>query len=154
MAKKDPSRRKIDTGGGSYIEGDINTGGGDFVGRDQNKITIGGNVTGSTLVVGNGNLVNAPQTSGSVAELAQLIREIRAQLPQANLDMDTVEAIEGDFHVVENQLAKPEPKKALVLPKLKSIAEVLGTAVAAGEAVQKLAPMIQQALTWAQHLLK
>ncbi|HSH14234.1 MAG TPA: hypothetical protein VLA15_10805 [Desulfurivibrionaceae bacterium] len=29
--------RKIDTGGGAYIEGKVDTGGGDFVGRDQTK---------------------------------------------------------------------------------------------------------------------
>jgi len=31
--KKQPSR--INTGGGTYIQGDVNTGGGDFVGRDK-----------------------------------------------------------------------------------------------------------------------
>jgi hypothetical protein len=29
--------RKIDTGGGAYVEGHVDTGGGDFVGRDQIK---------------------------------------------------------------------------------------------------------------------
>jgi hypothetical protein len=39
MSKKRSSdrSRKVDTGGGAYIEGKVDTGGGDFVGRDQQK---------------------------------------------------------------------------------------------------------------------
>jgi hypothetical protein len=111
-------------------------------------------MSGGTLVVGNHNQVNSTQTGASVAELSNLVGQIRALLPQARLDEDTQGIIDGDFQVVETQLAKPEPKKALVLPKLEGIAKMLGAAAAAGEAVQKLAPMIQQAIAWAQQVLK
>lgn len=153
MPKNNQPNRKIDTQGGAYIEGGVNTGG-DFVGRDQNKVTVQGGMSGGTLVVGNHNQVNSTQTGASVAELSNLVGQIRALLPQARLDEDTQGIIDGDFQVVETQLAKPEPKKALVLPKLEGIAKMLTTAAAAGEAVQKLAPMLQQAVTWAQQVLK
>jgi len=65
--------RKIDTGGGAYVGGDVDTGGGDFIGRDRivhgdevygdkvagdkvsgDKITVG-DITGSTgLAIGRG----------------------------------------------------------------------------------------------------
>lgn len=154
MPKNNQPNRKIDTQGGAYIEGSVNTGGGDFVGRDQNKITVHGGMSGGTLVVGNQNQINSAQTGASVADLANLVAQIRALLPQARLDEDAQEIIDGDFQVVETQLAKPAPKKALVLPKLESIAKILTTAAAAGEAAQKLAPMLQQAITWAQQVLK
>jgi len=154
MTDKEKPNRKINTQGGPYIEGDVNTGRGDFVGGNQNKINVTGGISGGTLVVGDGNVIHAGQPAASLAELVSLVAQIRTELSRARLDEDTRDVIEGDFKVVETQLAKPEPKKALVLPKLKSIAEVLGTAVAAGEAVQKLAPMVQQAITWAQELLK
>ncbi len=154
MPKKSKSDRNINTQGGSYVGGNVDTGGGDFVGCDQNKVTVHGSVSGGTLVVGNQNTVNAGQSGASMAELSNLIAAIRAELPKARLDEDTLEVIEGDFQVVETQLARPEPKKALVLPKLEGIAKMLGTAAAAGEAVQKIAPMLQQALNWAQQLLK
>lgn len=147
-------RRVINTGGGAYIEGNVHIGKGDFVGRDQIKVNVQGGISGGIMAVGNGNIIGAPQAPGSAAELIQLMREIRSRLPQAGLDVDTREMVEADIQAVEAQLAKPEPKKALVLPKLKSIAEVLGSAVAAGETLHKLAPMVQQALTWAQQLLK
>ena len=37
MSNQDKDTRKIETGGGAYIEGSVETGGGDFVGRDQTK---------------------------------------------------------------------------------------------------------------------
>ena len=143
---------EINTGGGAYIGGNVHTGG-DFVGRDQNKVIVSGEISGGTLVVGDGNTVNTSKEA-SLKELSNLVTEIHALLPEAQLDDDTLEVLEGDFKVVETQLAKTEPKKVFVLPKLKSIAEALGTAVIAGEAVQKLVPMVQQAITWAQQLLK
>ena len=79
---------------------------------------------------------------------------MRAALPQAKLDEDTAEVVEGHFEVVERQLAKPEPKKGLVLPSLETVAKTLTATVAAGEAVTKLAPMVQQAITWAGQILK
>ena len=51
--------------GRAFIHGDINTGGGDFVGKDKNVsasqggVAIGGNVSGSTIVTGNNNVVGS-----------------------------------------------------------------------------------------------
>ena len=59
------SATQINTGGGAFIGGNVNTGGGDFVGRDKitkaegGGIAIGGNVTNSTLITGDHNVVGA-----------------------------------------------------------------------------------------------
>ena len=148
--------RKIETGGGAYIEGGVNTGGGDFVAGSQNKVSIG-QVHNSTVATGNGNTLTVGaqgQGPASLADLVKLVAEMRAALPQAKLDEDTAEVVEGHFEVVERQLAKPEPKKGLVLPSLETVAKTLTATVAAGEAVTKLAPMVQQAITWAGQILK
>jgi hypothetical protein len=157
--KKDKDGREINTGGGAYTEGNVNTGGGDFVGRDKNisapgGIAVGGNVTGSTMVVGNGNTVTGRVEGMKVDDVLKLVRELRAALPQAGLDEDTLEIVEGDIRVIETQLAKPEPKKHLVLPKLESVVATLTGLVGAGEAVQKLLPMAQQAAQWVQQMVK
>ena len=58
----------INTGGGAFIGGSVNTGGGDFVGRDKNTtvgqggVIIGGNVTGSTIITGNNNIIGSTVT--------------------------------------------------------------------------------------------
>ena len=60
-SKKKSSRTP--SGGGTRIEGDIFTGGGDFVGWDkivsgsERSVVVGGNVSGSAIVTGGGNLV-------------------------------------------------------------------------------------------------
>ena len=137
--------KKKEPDSGLHIEGGVHTGGGDFVGRDRivkggdNSVVIGGDAIGN--VFGGGE-------KPSLEALQALLKEIRSAVPQAELDTDTAEVVEADFEVVEKQLAKPEPKKAIVLPKLESIAGMLTTAVTAGEAIQKLKPMIDQAIEW------
>ena len=157
-AKKKSSRTPNQ--GGTHIEGDIFTGGGDFVGRDkivsggERSVVVGGNVNNSAIVTGDGNLVGGSTQGVRLEDLLRLVQAMRDLLPQANLDEDTAEMVAGDFQVLETQLAKPEPKKAVVLPKLKEIAEALTLVVGAGEAVQKLLPMAQQAVQWAGQLIK
>jgi hypothetical protein len=66
--EKKMSRKDIDTGGGAYIDGSVHTGGGDFVGRDKNVsagdrgVAIGGDVRGSNIVTGDGNVVDSTVT--------------------------------------------------------------------------------------------
>jgi hypothetical protein len=154
--KKSPPSRSINTSGGTYIEGDVHTNG-DFVGRDKityNAPVIHGNVSGETVVIGNNNVVGGKTEGASLENLLQLLHELRASLPQSGLDADTVEVIDADFGMIETQLAKTEPKKNLVLPKLQSVVATLTGLVGAGEAVEKLIPMVQQALQWAQQVIK
>jgi len=143
--------KKKDQENGLHIEGGVHTDGGDFVGRDKvvrggdHSVVIGGNAIGNVF-----GAQGDPQAS--LEALRSLLAEIRAAVPQTDLDADTAEAVEGDFEVLEKQLARPEPKKTIVLPKLESIAGMLTTAAAAGEAVQKLKPMIEQAIEWVKLL--
>jgi hypothetical protein len=150
----DQPARQIHMGSGTYIEGDIHTGGGDFVGGNQNNISTSGDSADVSLIHGEGNLVNSTKSRVDLKELTHLLHEIKALVPVSNLDQEVVEVIQEDIKVVEKQLAQPEPKKNIVLPKLKSIAEALGTVVIAGEVVQKLVPMVQQAVVWASQLIK
>ena len=149
---------KKKSGDGINIEGGVHTDGGDFVGRDKvikggkNSVVVGGNVSGSTIVTGNENVVGQIK-EGSLEALRKLVQEMRELLPAAGLEEDEVEVIEGDFEVLAKQLAKPEPKKGIVLPKMESIAGMLTSTVVAGEAIQKLTPMIQQAIAWVKALL-
>ena len=158
VQKKDPNAKQPHVEGAA-INGDVNTGGGDFAGRDKvvsggsNSVVVGGSVTGSTLVAGIGNLVGTSQAV-NIEQVLGVLKDFRQALPKSGLDKETVEAIEVDVQNAEKQLAKPEPKKHLVLPKLESVVATLTGLAGAGEAVQKLLPMAQQALAWAQQLLK
>lgn len=134
----------------------VHTNGGDFVGHDQNKVDVG-NVSNSTLVIGKKNKVSVThftQADASLPNLIELVTEMRALLPQAKLEEDTAQVVEGNFQTIQTQLQKREPKKALVLPTLKQIAETLALAAATGETITKMKPMLDQAIAWAQTLLK
>ena len=88
----------------------------------------------------------------TLAEFLRLLAELRQALPAAGLDPDTAEVIEADVQVVEEQAQKEKPSTAVIVAKLKSIAEVLTASGAVATAAQKLLPVAQQALTWAQQL--
>lgn len=111
--------RIVQTGGGAYIGGSVSTGGGNFIGRDQIKTVY-------------------PQAGGSVEDLLMLLREVRVLLPQASLDPDVADAIEGDFRVVEGQAGKAEPQGGLIKAKLKGIAGVIQETAKTSEAADKI----------------
>lgn len=120
-AKKTP--KGVDTGGGAYFGGDVEAGG-DVVGRDQVKT------------------VDQHREGATVEELARLLAEVRGLLPEAGLDPDVAEAIEGDFRVVEAQAAKEAPKAGLIRTKLRGISEMIQESGKNADAVQKILTLL------------
>lgn len=118
---------KINTGGSEYVGGNVNTGGDDFVGRDkkaknvQAEIRIGGNVSGSNIILGNNNVVNQQiQNSFNKAEAADIqaeLKETLKQLAQAVEAMNNVlpqeQAAEAadDLSKLVEEATKPDPSK-------------------------------------------
>lgn len=147
MAKKKQSQ-SIDTGGGAYVGGDVKVGR-DFVGRDQITIAGDGNVVGDQS---SATVIKQVTEGATLEEFLRLIAELRQALPAAGLDQDTAEVIEADVQVVEEQAQKEKPSAPVIVAKLKGIAEVLTATGAVATAAQKLLPLAQQALTWAQQL--
>lgn len=126
-SKKDPET--IDTGGGAYIGGSV-TAGGDFVGRDQTKTVY-------------------HQEGASIENLRKLLGELRALLPQAELEPDIAEVIEGDFKVVEAQTAKDRPMGALIKSKLKGVSDLIQETGKTSDAVEKILKLLGRGLALA-----
>ena len=149
----------IKTGGGAYIGGSVHTGGGDFVGRDKITLTgergvaIGGSVKASTIITGDRNVVGVRQAA-TLQEFVSLLAELRRLVPQSGLDADTAQIVEADVRVAQEQVAKPQPSRAIILSKLKGVAEMLTTAAGAAEAAQKLVPLAHKAAEWAGQLFR
>lgn len=133
MANTTTEAPSVDTGGAAYIGGNVDTGGGDFVGRDQVKILY-------------------PPEGATVADLTRLLTEVRTLLPQAGLDQDTVQAIEGDFRIVEEQAVKPEPKGALIKNKLKGAADLIQETGKTADGVEKVLTLVGRAVAVAAAL--
>ncbi len=121
------------------------------VNSSNNSIVIGGNANGNIIIAGNGNVLSSNENANLEA-LQALLKEIHLAVSQTKLDPDMTKVLEADFDVVETQLEKPEPKKTIVLPKLESIVGMLTSTAAASEAIQKLKPLIQQAIEWVKVL--
>jgi hypothetical protein len=113
----------VDTGGGAYVGGNVSTGGGDFVGRDQVKTVH-------------------QQQGVALGDLTKLLAEVRKLLPEAGLDRDEMDAIEGDFRVVEEQAAKDQPKGGLIKAKLEGIGEVIQETGKTSDAVTKILALL------------
>ncbi len=132
----------ISTGGGAYIGGRVKVGG-DFVGRDKvvtagaGGVAVGGNVTGGAIVTGSGNIISQPQ-GATLEDLRALIAELGRLLPQASLNPDVAEMIEGDYQVVKKQAESATPNGGIVKTKLKSVLELLTSSGNAAGAVEKI----------------
>ncbi len=91
------SHTNINTGGGAYVGGNINTGGGDFVGRDKNVtagergVAIGGNVSGSTIITGDNNVVGATITLQK-EYIQQIFNEIEKHPDLDQLDKEDLKS--------------------------------------------------------------
>lgn len=132
----------LNTGGGAYIGGNVNTQG-DFVGRDKvvtagsGGVAVGGNVTGGAIVTGSGNVISQPQ-GATLEDLRALIAELGRLLPQAGLNPEVAEVIEGDYQVVKKQAESDKPNGGIVKTKLKSVLELLTSSGNAAGAVEKI----------------
>ncbi|MCX6032990.1 MAG: zinc ribbon domain-containing protein [Chloroflexi bacterium] len=150
----------VNTAGGAYVGRSVHTGGGAFVGRDQRvvagerSVAIGGNVTGSAIVVGDRNVVGQPSTSVTAAEFTRLLAELRAALSQAGLDADTAEVVDADVQVVQEQAVKPKPNRTIIVSKLEGVTRLLTAAAGAATTGEKLLPLAQQAVAWAGQLFR
>jgi hypothetical protein len=114
--------RKVDTGGGAFVGGNVNTGGGDFVGRDKHvhgdevhgdkvggdKITVG-NISGGTgIAIGRGAQATVTQGLGG-EEIAKLFAAVyqRIEARPENPDVDKAE-MTNTVQQIQAEVAKGE----------------------------------------------
>jgi len=127
--------RRINTGGGDYIEGDVRTGGGDFVGHD--KIIH----------------VDSQQTI-TLERFVELLAQIQGLLAHAELDEETVQEVAEDIAKVQEQASRPQPNKGIILKRLNSVVEFLTSSTAVLTEVTELYDMVQKAVAWATRLFR
>lgn len=124
-------KQTIDTGGGAYVGGQVSIEGGDFVGRDK--------------------IISIDQ-GANIKDFTELLAEIRRSLVQAAIAPDTRQVIEGDFQVLESEVAKEKPNSAIVKGKLKGMLEMLSTTGGALEGAEKVVSLLGKASKWAAAL--
>jgi hypothetical protein len=120
---------------------------------------VGGyvNVSGKGNAVGVGNTSNSTETvtrGVDAAQLVALLETLRHGIASAGLDAKTRKVIESDLEAACAEAQDDKPSAAIVLSKLKGMADLLTSAGAAGAAAAGLLPGIQQAIDWAGNLWK
>ena len=159
MNKKD-DKRTIHNENGQYFE-NVDIGKGDFVNRDKTdrSIHVGGDMDHSVASSGDTAQItmdNRQASDLSKTEIQALLGDLKSALQSAPVDADIKESVQSDVKVVEAQLEKPEPKKAILLPKAKAILETIKaaatTAVATHEAWPKIVELATKLVEWAKAL--
>lgn len=167
---------RVNTGGGTYIRGNVNTGG-DFVGRDKtvrgdvvhgdkiggdkvtgDKITVG-NISGNSgIAIGRGGQAHVNTTPPALAltrvEFAQLIQEARASLATVKLPENEQAEVQQNLTNLETHLAQPEPKLASIKRWLNNIKGILEEVAGVGTAATALSTLLQRAIDLAQQVFR
>lgn len=108
-------------------------------------VVIGGNVTGSTIMTGDGTI----QQGATIEEFRSLLADLREAIRTSELDADTKRRLEKRAENVEDEVQSATPSKPDVIGDLNTMADVLGKAATLGE---KLAPMAAKLVMWASAL--
>ncbi len=153
MPKNKPAEQKINTGGGAYIGGDVSTGGGDFVGRDKvvvvgsRGVAIGGNVSGSTIITGDGNVIGQPNDR-TLLSLVRQIEDIVNKLPAEDNER---EEILLDIRRIEQLLLSIPINKRILLKRLRSLVDFVAE-MDNVEIRRQILPRAKRALTISEEL--
>ena len=115
---------------------------------DNRSVQIGGSVTGSAVVTGDGNTVSvqfnqanlpAPETVNIQAEL-QALRDLLTQLDDP--------IVAGVAQKLEQEAAKPEPDKSVIAKTLETGLAYAQDLVGFGETIDKLRPHVEATASW------
>lgn len=109
------------------------------------NISVGGNVTGSTLVTGDGNVTI---TEASRDDLLRLLAEMQALVRQSGLDERQTRVVEADVQAAEDEAKAPEPSRTIIASRLEGMTRILNAASGLTEAGRKLLAHAEKALSW------
>ena len=153
--KKQTNDSSISTAGGAYIGGNVHTGGGDFVGRDkivsagERGVAIGGNVSGSTIITGDGNIVGSDLRQQVFAPVYRAIEQSnRSAQEKADLraEVEEIEAAIQQPQVDEGWLGRRLRNLQRMAPDIAGVllAGLSGPQAVVAEVVKKIAARVKE----------
>jgi hypothetical protein len=111
---------------------------------DRIEIHGDGNVIGS----GSAAVLKAP----GIEQFLDDLRSLRQALKDANLDEETIQAIEPDLEIVESQAKKAKPNKTMIMSKLRSAAEILAAVDGSVDTLERVQALASSLLSLAGRL--
>lgn len=119
--------------------------------RGQNRsISVGGSVTGSTMITGDGNISSVQYSSVSSATPDVDIRgELKAMRQiLAKLSSSDSRKIDNAFADADEELDKPQPDKAEVGKALERAIDYASKALGFASVIEKLKPHLTKTVAW------
>ena len=141
----------------------------------ERSLAIGGSADRSTIVPGSGNVMGSITGDGNVVgnysssnviktatvtsvatltEFTTLLGQLREAVGTAPLDEKTRKVVQADLESVAAEAGDAQPSAPIIETKLKGIEAMVASAAGIGTATATLAPLIQQAVAWAQELFR
>jgi hypothetical protein len=115
------------------------------------NVTVGGNLTGSSIVTGNGNVVTTTFTKTTLppAESVDMVAEVAAlRALLAEIASDDRLVIDNAMAEADHHLGKAEPDKDAIGGALERAIGYAGKAADFADKVDKLAPHVRNACAW------
>jgi len=150
---KDKDKR-LSTNGGAYVGGNVHTGGGDFVGRDkivsagERGVAIGGNVSNSTIITGDGNVVGGDLQQIFAPVYQAIERSERPAQEKADLTAEVQEIAQAlqQPQVDESWLARRLRNLKRMAPDIAGVllAGLSGPQAVVAETVRKIAAKVKE----------
>ena len=121
----------------------------------DSSINIYGNMDHSIAHIGTDSVINFHHIEKNISkdDIIELVENLRSELKESISDQDDYDVIEADLDFVEKQLEKPEPKKGMILAKIKSILDLIPMAAAASQALPELISKAERLFEWVMTLL-
>ncbi len=154
MTEQTPKDKGVSTEGGAYVGGNVHTGGGDFVGRDkivssgERGVAIGGNVSGSTILTGDGNVVGGDLEQIFAPVYQAIERSERPTQEKADLTAEVQEIAQAvqQPQVNESWLARRLRNLKRMAPDIAGVllAGLSGPQAVVAETVRKIAAKVKE----------
>ena len=113
-------------------------------------------VRGDGNIIGDGNTsINIAPTQTdppSLEGFRQVLQELQRALQASSVDPDIAEAALEDVQSAARQLDREKPNRAVILTKLNGALGLLATADGVWGVSERVMPLVQQAVAWAQQL--
>lgn len=91
----------------------------------------------------------------TIEDVSQLLRQIRDKVDTArDIDGSTLRKVKEDLTSAQNAVADSHPDANRALVRIKSIAELLGSAATITTSAMTIMPLINKAINWLTNLAK
>jgi len=107
-------------------------------------------------ILGDGNMIGSGSAAllkgASLEEFMKELVSLRQALQQADLDENSIQAVDSDLESVQAQARKERPNRTVIMSKLRSAAEILAAAEGSAGAIERLQSLASGLLSMAGKL--